>query len=513
LKGLNIQDCMVHINPAITPEIEEYATDDVFLDSRYIFTTRQGKRQYGYCTHCQSEYLNDKCLRHGDEVKCPVCHSNCIVRSEGRGHKHLVDEAYFTFYEKSIIDPNAIVAKGVFAVRDYGKSYQNVKTTYLIAAMYVFVPGLGGTMLKRKWFWYGYDGMNQGHLIKAASARMLKKEHFYKFGFRWTYSRESIAEAVKGTPFQYSTWEHYEHDDMTAFFDLYSRYPCVEYLTKLGFGSLVQMKLNGYPTHGALYWHGKNLLKVLRLTKQDFTEIKKQKIIVNFDFLKTFQISKKLNWDLSLMEIDKLSVDFGAYYLDVFKTLTEIAPVRQILTYLQKQCENDKGSMLSRLNDYRDYINECKQLKMDLTNHKVVFPKDLIAAHQETTVRIKFKSDKELAKKFKIQAKKLQKYYFEFEGLFIRPPQHFKELLNEGNTLHHCVATYTKQHAEGKTGILFIRNSAQPEKPFYTVEISKDRVMQVQGDHHREPTPEVKEFMEAFEAAKLGKKIKVRIPA
>jgi hypothetical protein len=413
------------------------------------------------------------------------------------------------------------VAKGVFAVRDYSKSYQNVKTTYLIAALYVFVPQFGGTMLKREWFWYGYSGMNQGHFVKSASARMLKKEHFYKSGFRWTYSRESIAEAVKGTPFQYSTWEHYEHDDMTAFFDLYSRYPCVEYLTKLDMDNLIREKLRGEPTYGALNWNGKNILQVLRMSKQDFKTIKQHPTVgIDFNFLRIHQVLKKIEPGLSVGEIDYFATVFGAYHVNDFKMLSEYMSINQILNYLKKQREHAgkrtlTGELRQLLTDYRDYINDCKQLQMDLNDYKTLFPKDLIAAHQRTTEKIKLKSSKEMNKKFKDRARQLQqKYYFEFENLVIKPPQNFKEMLKEGNTLHHCVATnYGKRHAEGDTTIMFIRNRTAPEKPFYTVEIYKGEVKQVQGDNHCAPTPEVKRFMEAFESAKLGKKIKVRIPA
>ena len=58
-------------------------------------------------------------------------------------------------------------------------------------------------------------------------------------------SRDSIKKAVKGTPFQYSTYDSYIDGDMVKFFSLYARYPCVEYLTKFGMSELVEAKLIG----------------------------------------------------------------------------------------------------------------------------------------------------------------------------------------------------------------------------------------------------------------------------
>jgi hypothetical protein len=519
LKELDIEDCMVHINQQITPEIEEYATDDVFLDSRYIFTTRKGKKQFGYCTHCHSEYLNSSCLIHGSEVKCPVCQSVCIVKSAGRGHETLVDEAYFTYYEKSIIDPQVIVAKGIYAVRDYSVSYREIKTQYYAVALYVFVPNIGGTMLKREWFWYGeesrhHPGMHQGHYVKAATVHMLKREHFKKV--RLGYSLESIAEAIKGTPFQYSTWENYDHDDMTAFFDLYARYPCVEYLTKLDLDHLVTQKMDGYKTHGVINWRGKSLLKVLKLSKQEFNEIRQRKIFITYDFLHVLQTAKKNRWDLSIPEILDMSCQMNIYFLELFQKFLVYGSPKKIFQYLKNQFNRDQvfhSSKYSVLTSWRDYLDDCEKLKMDPSREEIIFPKSLYRAHQNTIERIKLKENKGLDKQIKARVKKLQKYCFECGDLLIRPANSYKELLAEGNALSHCVASYGKRYAEGKTIILFIRKRSEPNQPFYTVEIIKNDITQVRGHKNCAPTPEVKRFMEAFESAKLGKKIKVRIPA
>ena len=63
------------------------------------------------------------------------------------------------------------------------------------------------------------------------------------------------------------------------------------------------------------------------------------------------------------------------------------------------------------------------------------------------------------------------------------------------------------------TNLFFIRKKGEEEKPFFAVEISKERrVVQVRGKRNCLETKEVKEFMEVFEKQKLSnKKAKIKV--
>ena len=73
------------------------------------------------------------------------------------------------------------------------------------------------------------------------------------------------------------------------------------------------------------------------------------------------------------------------------------------------------------------------------------------------------------------------------------------KIIAEGANLHHCVGGYAERHAEGKLHILFIRRKEAPDKSFYTMEVSTDgKIMQVRGLRNRDPTAEVRAFVEAY---------------
>jgi hypothetical protein len=53
-------------------------------------------------------------------------------------------------------------------------------------------------------------------------------------------------------------------------------------------------------------------------------------------------------------------------------------------------------------------------------------------------------------------------------------PQRTKDLVREGEALHHCVGTYLDSYASGRTNIVFIRHKEHIDQPLLTVEVSNE---------------------------------------
>ena len=82
-------------------------------------------------------------------------------------------------------------------------------------------------------------------------------------------------------------------------------------------------------------------------------------------------------------------------------------------------------------------------------------------------------------------------------GHTILPPRgSLVPLVAEGDALHHCVGTYAKDHANGKTAIFFIRRAKAPRKSFYTLELNEGKlvVRQNRGRRNCARTKEVEEL-------------------
>lgn len=508
---------LTHFHNGHSKKIYEYAIDELLIDSRYIFTHRKGRQQYGYCTHCNKEFkIGPYSKIHNSNTTCPCCNSKCIVKASGRGRKYLQDTGYFVYYEKSRINPKAIIARGIYAVRDYSGDYRHVKTELFDKAWYLFDMEEGSKMGKDFYYW----GSRKHNIEACKSVYSLCHE----FNPKYTaigYSRTSIIEAVKDTPYSWSGWETYDnYQDMVEFFDLYTKYPCVEYLTKLGFSNLVRGKLNGARTLSAVYWRGKNLFSVLKIDKKDLKEIKQKNIDITFTFLKILQISKKNNWNLSIEEVAEMNKDYE-YHFDVLRKVAKYTTGKKIINYINKQMAKGIKELDGKqyiLITWNDYIQDCIKLQRDITKETVLFPKNLYTAHQNTIKQIKIKEDEKLNIKIQNRLPKLEKLKFEYKGLMIRPAESSLELIDEGKALNHCVGTYAERYAKGETILLFIRKAHEVEKPYFTVEIKDNRISQVRGKHNCSPDDAVKEFIKVFIETKLNKKtnknkVKVAISA
>ena len=503
------QEYLNHFNEELSLDIKKYATDNVFINSRYIFYNRQGREQFGYCTHCKTDFKATSTLKHNTHSECPNCKSKCLSKSNGMGRYQLIDEAYFVYYEKSIIDSKILVARGLFAKRDYRGDYRKVETKYIAKALYIFEMG-NSVMLVRNW-----SSFNKCKTVYS----LYNQYNSYRTNVIADCADESIVTAVKDTQFQYSTYENYYYEDMVRFFDLYAKYPCIEYLTKVNMMEIVKAKLVGRNTYGSINWRGKSLLKVVRLSKQDFKELNTSKKEVDPLFLRILQIAKKDGSKLNFEEITKFEKTYGSYYHYLQKCF-KYTSVRKIINYVGKHCTADLKTdnyygKQNFITMWKDYICECEELMMDLSDGRILFPKNLLEAHQETSQRIKSDGNLLMDTKIKGRLPSLANYCFEYNGLMIRPAESTTELIIEGKELNICVGTYCNgymtRYSKGQTNILLIRKIEDANKPFYTMELNKNQIMQVQGVKHCSPDQAVKVFIEAFKAEKLSNKKELAI--
>lgn len=477
-------------------QIEDFITNDLMISSRYIFVERIEKEYYGRCSHCDNVHLIEK-PKQKSHIECFSCGSKCEVRYTRYKNAGLIDRGYFEYFFKSVIDPNVIVAIGAIAWRDYSHGLFNVKNTYDIRARYIFDCKTGPQMIEYRWY------KNNPQRNKNVFSLQSRYNGFCAFGF----SKESIELAIKGTKFQYCEWDQYNHYDITKFFALFSKYPIIEYFTKLGFKEIVEGKLYGRQTLRVVNWKGKDMFKMLRITKQEFKEIKKSKIMIDTRFLQLLQVAKKSGSKLDLVEIKEASSG-AAYNQDKLIELMKYSSLTKIINYAKKQREKrpEYISLAVVIGEYKDYITDCIKLKMDLENDVVLMPRNLFEAHENTISRVKYEANKQYEASFRKRAAALKKYSLEHNGLLIRPVKSPQELIREGELLKHCVGGYAMAYAAGTTAILVIRKVDEPDIPYYTVEVRKGVVIQVQGFRHCLPDKDVKKLMNQFEKVKLKPK-------
>lgn len=120
---------------------------------------------------------------------------------------------------------------------------------------------------------------------------------------------------------------------------------------------------------------------------------------------------------------------------------------------------------------------------------------------------------KELYEKFTLIAEKYLPLQDEKKGNFIAViPKSPAELIREGEMLHHCVGKmgYDQKFIREETLIFFIRNKAQPNTPFVTVEYSlkKKQILQCHGSYNSKPDEAVMYYINTVWLSYANKKLK-----
>lgn len=151
---------------------------------------------------------------------------------------------------------------------------------------------------------------------------------------------------------------------------------------------------------------------------------------------------------------------------------------------------------------YEDYLKMASSL---LEEYKMPYKfesyEDIQNAHDSLLIVYHEKNTKIENKKYEKRIEEIKKYEYENDTCIVVSPKDTMEIVVEGTELRHCVKTYIEDVCDGKTNILFIRNKQEPNKPFFTVEVSNDgEIKQIHGFGNRniDTEPMVSDFVDEW---------------
>lgn len=298
-----------------------------------------------------------------------------------------------------------------------------------------------------------------------------------------------------------------------GYLKLWTKYPNIENLVRQGFGKyiadVVLKILNQGYGYGLKMSYNPNIAKnyidvkkakpheMLGVEKHELSLIRKLNL-KEIDFYKFIRDTKGIKLNIQQMKeattliISELKKLFSGPIHGFNPT------VIRTINYLYKQVENGgKGLVsVSYLNDYWKMVFKVHNSLPETMR----YPKDLVKAHDRMVLLIKERESKKLNELISGRFKELDNLSFADEetGLMIRPCATHGEIIKEGKILIHCVATYAKSYAEGKTSIFFIRKLSEPDIPYYTLEFKNGKVAQNRGLRNCARTEDVKIFEEKW---------------
>ena len=304
------------------------------------------------------------------------------------------------------------------------------------------------------------------------------------------------AEVIKQSCLKYAPINIHSSWLFMSWLKLYIMHPNTEYLVKAGYSFLISEYDAGFygditrlVTDCCINWKSNNLLKMLGLNRSEFKALQGRESLYHpYRMWRHYYPKYKLEELIMLSEVfrnesgtaSRLAEDTGL-------------KIKRLARYLSENNINRR--------DYSDYVDQCRHLRYDLHDTAVSMPHDFHAMHTRLSNIIKYGNSEGLAPVFEKNKALRTDLIYQSDGLVIRQPESFDEIVAEGAALHHCVGGYAERHALGRLHIMFIRRKEEPDKPYYTMEVSTiGKIVQVRGLRNCDPTEEVKALVEDYKA-------------
>lgn len=535
--------------PEIPEDFYEWADQEIFQKKEFVYYKRHGRYADCQCSRCGAQYtICNKQLSSyegqfeqvyrtpvsGGMTSCLKCGALAMYKPKGR-MKYTYGEKNYSYLIQRYKDTGTIVRyfcmkkewslggkSKVISVewaRTYFDIFRDTKTDWHLN------DGFSG---KDRWYDHNVGGM--GNISQREGAVYSANSD------EWT-SRSLIYSGLPDYIRQSGCWMK-----PTFYIRAASGFK-VEAMIKIGLKNLTSELVGG---NEHLFRRGRfcSIEDTLRIRRCRLSMIRQAD---NVDLLKVLQLERKNVEDImdgeargkgewTEEQIDKaLALRlYGREFGKMLRYMTITQLLNRVEKYLGREIIPD-----SRIRDgffpyahgdsaakeivflYRDYLNLREENGLDMERSTSLYPRDLREAHRNVIAMIHAEqNDKrvsEYEKRFpnvKRKSRALKaKYGYKNDGLFVRPAKNIREIIEEGQILHHCVGSsdiYIKRHNEGTSAILFLRRITQPNEPYITIEIAGTEIRQWFGRNDTKPDRKMIEqwltgWLEHLEA-KEGKK-------
>lgn len=501
---------MRQITP-LEPAVMEWVDEELMKEYRCIFYDyhKGKKKQRGWCTHCHQE-VEIEHPKHRAQGECPHCHSKVLFLATGKFKDHeavVRGDEWFCYIQPT--DEGWCLR--YFQVYLYSNSRIRTGEKY--------------TLLERHRCFYSLALRGYTGFYDWGNFRQTGEMRFYDTSERWMGSCRIYPGTMEAIRRQDERLQYIPLAEITRqiktdacrLIESCCKSPMqVEYFAKMGLWRMLEGTLSRY---GHQMPEGRTPQEVFGFSGQPLKEI----LSINpswseLDIYRKISVQQKV--DLAVFQRLYARVTYPYRLPDIAQYLS----LQKIENYLDKQ-EVLEGKRVPDiiLGDWLDYLNACKKLGYDLTDDRILRPKDLTKAHDDATALAKEKENRRTAQRIEQAAQKWNGYAWQSDGLLIRPIRSYRELVTEGQKLKHCVANYAKSYADGSCKLFCIRKQSEPDIPYYTLELGKeDRLVQYRGyrndaENNYQPQEEVRRFvtqwMKKIVEAKKDKKQHVKVTA
>lgn len=269
----------------------------------------------------------------------------------------------------------------------------------------------------------------------------------------------------------------------------WQKYKSVENLVKAGWGKVVVTEIdNKVDTDRTYGWH---TLNAVDFKWGNFDEVRPSKMLGMTK--EEVKCGNEWKWNHELMfewwgyrDTDNhcSATVFNDYYRKV-----GLEGVQQTVGQLEN---GESGYELPKLmryfekfpdirpKDVLQYLIDVRTIALELSadgelTYEQMWPKNIVIVHDRLDRVRRSVQNPEHRRAYAAGFKKNQEKYKDLSWndgeLCIRVAESNGELIDEGNTLDHCVGGYGQDHIAGKDVIFFVRKYRRPERSYYTLDI------------------------------------------
>lgn len=516
-KDRPIPDSAVKDCPEEIPEeVQAWARQTALTDDRVILYKRDRVRGICHACGCMIDlrhYGRYERFSHYGRFTCPTCGTVCSTFSDRSGVTEAERVANVAWMEPAEtvdgVEPGVWI-RMAHLMRDKCRDYTDIPAHLAEYARYL-LRGTHAAMWLRET--KGYMGNCRYWLSDWTRSKKL-----YLYDSSYLFYLPSLG-ALERTRLRYAAPLEYirkrnearEKSDVILYLVRWAMYPVLEMMEKAGFRRIVDEKVRGgiqKELVGLVNFRAKTPAQVFALPKSVLRLLRPEEWTM-----------RKMRDAQELMRDCRKPAELAAWLraggtLEDRRVLARHMDPDKAAAYLAGQYHAEPypaGHRNVDMHLYRDYLEDCRALERDLSNTRVLFPRDLAAAHAQTVAERKVRADELTDKAFRAAVAAYAKYAFEDGEFLIRAPESQAEMILEGKANHHCVATYIGRVAQGETEIWFVRRKSAPDEVFYTLEYRDGAIVQCRTKNNVSYAADqaVKDFADGWaklrRAGKLGR--------
>lgn len=185
----------------------------------------------------------------------------------------------------------------------------------------------------------------------------------------------------------------------------------------------------------------------------------------------------------------------------------------QVRNYMQAQMRKGRMGIHDMLIKWKDYLSMAAQFHYDLNDEIVYRTGDLRKQHDALVKKCHEKDRetraRELMQKYpnaeRICQTLPEKYSYTDGHYAVVAPTGLRDILAEGDALHHCIASsdrYLERMERHESYILFLREAEDPERHYYTMEVEPNgtvRQIRTEYDRQNKDIEEAREFLREWQ--------------